>query len=32
MVPRIEGLLRQGQDENVTREAALAALAAIGRS
>ncbi len=31
MVPRIEDLVRQGQDENVSREAALAALSAIGR-
>ncbi len=32
MVPRIENLVRQRHDENVTRQAALAALAAIGRS
>jgi flagellum-specific ATP synthase len=32
MVPRIEDLVRQGQNENVSREAALTALAAIGQS
>jgi len=31
MVPRVEDLIRQRQDENVTREAALAAFAALGR-
>jgi FliI/YscN family ATPase len=32
MVPRIEDLIRQRHDDNVSRESALAALAAIGRS
>ena len=32
MVPRIEDLIRQNQDDNVSRQAALATLSAIGRS